>query len=652
MGQPRRGAADLTIRIAQPDTDGVGADPWLDPPLACDIVMKGGITSGVVYPGAVVRLARRYRFRSIGGASVGALAAAMAAAAEYGRASGGFQRLSTVPRELASTVGGDPFILTLFQPEPTTRRLFDTAIAFQRYGVVRGTLTAILRYWRFPLLAVALFAVALLGVALGLGGLAGWVISVTLLGLSPWVFLGGIVLDLLGDLKAVERNDFGLCRLGPESGESTALTMWMHGVIQDLAGRTSSHESPGDSPPVTFADLWRSQTGRSDESEEERRERMVRANWDTEAREIDLQVVTTNVTLGRPVGLPIFRDRWRERPDDGGLLFDPDEWRRFFPADVVDHMVSHATEPEGDVASVIERDDPGRKLLTFPGGAELPILVAARMSLSFPLLISAVPLWQVQFREDGNHRLKRLLVSDGGIASNFPVHLFDSPLPRRPTFAFNLAGFDPDETPDLDDPRDCVRDPASAMRSERQTWREPHTLLDFLAAVKDAAQNWRDNAQARMPGFRERVIHIVLAREEGGLNLAMDENKVSRLVARGDHAGGRLIELFSGPEAAPPQATSHWNDQRFARFRILMSAAERFLQGVRRGYTAPLDAATLPYSARIARGVEPPYALTNAQLDAAMERLAQYIALTDATETLDDDNIPRPRAIARIIPPL
>lgn len=26
---------------------------WADPPLDCDVVMKRGITSGVVYPGAV-----------------------------------------------------------------------------------------------------------------------------------------------------------------------------------------------------------------------------------------------------------------------------------------------------------------------------------------------------------------------------------------------------------------------------------------------------------------------------------------------------------------------------------------------------------------------------------------------------------------------
>jgi|GEM_PF-6425077 len=41
----------------------------------CDLVMKGGITSGIVYPRLVRALAERYRFRQIGGAAVLALAA-------------------------------------------------------------------------------------------------------------------------------------------------------------------------------------------------------------------------------------------------------------------------------------------------------------------------------------------------------------------------------------------------------------------------------------------------------------------------------------------------------------------------------------------------------------------------------------------------
>jgi len=36
----------------------------------CDLVMKGGITSGVVYPTAAVKLSSEYRFKNIGGTSV------------------------------------------------------------------------------------------------------------------------------------------------------------------------------------------------------------------------------------------------------------------------------------------------------------------------------------------------------------------------------------------------------------------------------------------------------------------------------------------------------------------------------------------------------------------------------------------------------
>ena len=46
----------------------------------CDLIMKGGIASGVVYGSAIEVLARRYRFRSIAGTSAGAIAAVVTAA--------------------------------------------------------------------------------------------------------------------------------------------------------------------------------------------------------------------------------------------------------------------------------------------------------------------------------------------------------------------------------------------------------------------------------------------------------------------------------------------------------------------------------------------------------------------------------------------
>src|SRR4029453_18085958 len=52
-----------------------------------DLTMEGGTTSGVVYPLAVCELATNFRFRNVGGASAGAIAAALTAAAELGRSS-------------------------------------------------------------------------------------------------------------------------------------------------------------------------------------------------------------------------------------------------------------------------------------------------------------------------------------------------------------------------------------------------------------------------------------------------------------------------------------------------------------------------------------------------------------------------------------
>jgi hypothetical protein len=64
------------------------ASPWLAH-RECDVVMKGGVTSGVIYPLAICEIAMNYRLRGVGGASAGAIGAAFAAAAESARATGG-----------------------------------------------------------------------------------------------------------------------------------------------------------------------------------------------------------------------------------------------------------------------------------------------------------------------------------------------------------------------------------------------------------------------------------------------------------------------------------------------------------------------------------------------------------------------------------
>jgi hypothetical protein len=106
--------------------------PTAQPERFCDLVMKGGFTSGVVYPLAACELARAFRLKNIGGTSAGAIAVAATAAAELGRESdsGGFGLLEGLPGFLGETPPGDPKpnLFHFFQPKPGTKALFDLCI--------------------------------------------------------------------------------------------------------------------------------------------------------------------------------------------------------------------------------------------------------------------------------------------------------------------------------------------------------------------------------------------------------------------------------------------------------------------------------------------------------------------------------------------
>ena len=159
---------------------------YQQPSLNCDIIMKGGITSGVAYPLAVCELARTYRLKSIGGASAGAIAAAGAAAAELGRqrlnqgaAVDSARRRTATGRAQASPsgqprwrqgfaglaqlpvwLGGEGHLLSLFQPQGATKSLFNLLIA--ALGEDKG------RAWRIVKAAVREFpGSALLGAVPG-----------------------------------------------------------------------------------------------------------------------------------------------------------------------------------------------------------------------------------------------------------------------------------------------------------------------------------------------------------------------------------------------------------------------------------------------------------------------------------------------------
>ena len=180
------------------------------PEKICDIVLKGGITSGVVYPLALVSLAEKYRFSNIGGTSAGAMAAVAAAAAEYGRhiENAGFDRLARIPDELG------PNLLSMFQPTPALKPLFDIFVAALKAKTKTGRIIAITGaavggYWLSALLGL-LPGVLVALIALAIGGGTGFVAFGLLLAVTGPVV--GVIRRLVkaANTDLVE-SDFGLC---------------------------------------------------------------------------------------------------------------------------------------------------------------------------------------------------------------------------------------------------------------------------------------------------------------------------------------------------------------------------------------------------------------------------------------------------------
>jgi hypothetical protein len=348
------------------------------PRLECDVVMKGGITSGIVYPWAAAELARRYRFRSVGGASAGAIAAVAVAAAEHRRRTQdtgeGFASLAEVPGELGAGPADRPRLLTLFQPDPTTARLFDVALAAlakNKLGLARALLRAL------PT-ARARAATALgVGVALILLECAALLYSVIATAAAVALVLAtiafsliatavaagfGLAADLRAIPKTVAKNDFGLCRLGPpqkpDSAASEPLTPWLYQRIQTIAGIPLDR-------PLTFGALWGMDLpgglcpvhGQDCPYARERPETMrQRMRSSTSCRAIDLELMTTNLTSGRPVRLPVleYGDMRRTLTDLGNLYFDPTEFARFFPEPVVTHLKQKARPPSSQTLAKLK----------------------------------------------------------------------------------------------------------------------------------------------------------------------------------------------------------------------------------------------------------------------------------------------------------
>ena len=621
--------------------------------LECDLVMKGGITSGIVYPPLVIKLHEHgYSFRNIGGTSAGAIAAAVAAAAECGKDiytkdengkdEGGFEKLNDVREWL----GKDGHLRNLFQPSKETAPLMNTLFGYSdlkslRWPPLRVFISLFLHdFWAFV-------GGGLLGVAVSL--LFSWLVGVKVEQVTPGrglVFLlsalaGALALcawhlyQIVKNVLPDVRFGFGLCTgRGKDLRklDQTVLTDWLSARINDIAGKRV------DGAPLTFGELW-------EPLDEGGRKR------------IDLRMMTSDLSQNQPYILPF---------EDELFIFDEREMLRFFPPSVVSHLVAHARPCEGLA--------PPYHLL--PEAKDLPVVFATRMSLSFPVLISMIPLYTRSRKAldragapalDPKRDLQRNWFSDGGICSNFPIHFFDAWLPSRPTFGVNLTSQLAEGTPD--DPvkeADLVMQRSSfvsfAKPDEKEAapdvygkdvylpkadeilppeWMPIGGVGKFFETIFRTAQNYRDNMQAMLPSYRERIVQIRLTDDEGGLNLNMDAETIKKVVAKGDEAGDELIHHFK------------MDQHQWVRFRVLMKQMERSLYDLKRAiapgsfYDKTLETRPL--------NKDYPYQRDDGWLDNAERRLDDIGHVIGEIqkmnpEVLFSDGSPTPDPVLRVTP--
>jgi len=620
--------------------------------------MKGGITSGIVYPNAVLSLARQYRFKNIGGTSAGAIAAAVAAAAALGdrrrhagqavEAQVGFPGLATVSAELSRR----GFIYSLFQPAHGARTAYRLLVMLTGKSSLPRKIACLL---------AAVFAIAplellatLVGL-LGIGWLAGGVDGVwaTLLPSLLCAYGAGVLASALRVARVARRNLLGLCSGATQADASTpALTDWLHARLQALAGLPADR-------PLTFGDLHQAPRY---------------AGEPAGAHAISLQMITTCVSHTEPRTLPF---------SAAHFWFVREEFLQLFPASVVDWLVAQAGAPQ--------RVD-GRDYYRLVDGEQLPVLVATRMSLSFPLLISAVPLHEPARRErrcepaaapmpgrdssnvadsmegltSGGQNCGPVITafrvcwfSDGGISSNFPIHLFDAALPRWPTFGINLVYPRHADAVLLSD-AEGQGEQAQIERAvflpteNRQGWQRSYQSIakplaaaemsGFLFSIVSTMQNWRDVLQARAPGYRDRIVHVSLHGDEGGMNLDMPQDVLSRIAAKGSVAGERFCDFSF--------ANHYW-----IRWRNLASAYQRYtLEIARTDDPAQRVAAWHDAYESVASGEPPPPSYRLGSEDKRRESQQLWHHMVEQGQRWDDlgpdltDGAPRPLPQMKVTP--
>jgi hypothetical protein len=170
-------------------------------------------------------------------------------------------------------------------------------------------------------------------------------------------------------------------------------------------------------------------------------------------------------------------------------------------------------------------------------------------------------------------------------------------------------------------------------------------LTEFINAIFSTAQNWRDTTQARLPGYRERIVHITLSSQEGGLNLNMPACTIRSLAARGKEAGKLMVEEFN------------WGDHRWIRYLSSTAEMESQFEAMQRSYEQDLGQSSLREFLQFYSQSEGcrSYKVTPSWLTQARAMTDQWMGSNQPWfQNLfkQQDKIPNPRSELRITPRL
>jgi predicted acylesterase/phospholipase RssA len=376
----------------------------------------------------------------------------------------------------------------------------------------------------------------------------------------------------------------------PKATVSRPLVQWLSETISELAGLDEK-------TPLRFGHLW---FGReyepSGDADPKTLEAFQTAATDLRHRLINLELVTTELVQGLGYKFPLPPGAEMESETDSALYLRRRDLEapgaEIFPRAVVDALCTAPPElnvydrRSGDLITDLHR---------LPEQWDLPVIFAVRLSMSLPCLLEAVRVYRISkysstVRDEfglpvsgaagsplmypspsNKHWAEELWFSDGGITSNFPIHLFDSLFPLWPTVGINLSKY-----------------PTGFRHQDvwlPQDW-QAHQVVGapvkggmggFAGAIIDAARGWRDTAQSQMPSYVGRIATVRQSKTEGGTNLFMARETIAALALRGELAGARLRRRFTSP---------WWQRNQWLRFRTAIGNLEELRDEIRASATA------------------------------------------------------------------